>query len=67
MHYLNDENLRSKEVVKNKIQSRGKQNLRGLPLKGEVAVAGGKKKKIYIYMIGSSESRSQRVLKSSLV
>ena len=54
-------------MVKNKIQSRGKQNLRGLPLKGEVAVAGGKKKKIYIYMIGSSESRSQRVLKSSLV
>ena len=50
MHYLNDENLRSKEVVKNKIQSRGKQNLRGLPLKGEVAVPGGKKKKkIYIY------------------
>ena len=50
MQYLNDENLRSKEVVKNKIQSRGKQNLRGLPLKGEVAVAGEKKKKyIYIY------------------
>lgn len=66
MQYLNDENLRSKEVVKNKIQSRGKQNLRGLPLKGEVAVAGKEKQK-YIYMIGSSESRSQRVLKSSLV
>ena len=50
MQYLNDENLRSKEVVKNKIQSRGKQNLRGLPLKGEVAVAGEKKKNIYIYI-----------------
>ena len=67
MQYLNDENLRSKEVVKNKIQSRGKQNLRGLPLKGEVAVAGEKKKYIYIYMMGISESRSQRGLKSSLV
>lgn len=38
-------------MVKNKIQPGGKQNLCGLPLQGEVAVAGGKKKKyIYIYI-----------------
>ena len=64
-------------MVKNKIQPRGKQNLCGLPLRGEVAVAGGKKKKkniyiyiyiyVYIYMMGSSESRCQRVLKFGLI
>lgn len=62
MQYLNDENLRSKEVVKNKIHPRGKQNLRGLPLKGEVAVAENKQKNMMQF-----REQISRVLKASLV
>lgn len=49
-------------MVKNKIHPRGKQNLRGLPLKGEVAVAENKQKNMMQF-----REQISRVLKASLV
>ena len=52
-------------MVKNKIQPKGKQNLYGLPLQGEVAVAGGRKKKIYIYVYIYDGQLTEQMSKSS--